>query len=404
MVSPSPDFVARVAEHEPGLRGRWRRFWGPPEQFLLDAGKQGELLIARIRVGLTGVLLLIPIANMLLTPAELRQHAIGGAITLTAFVLSIGVYVMVARDRRERWLPLATSFFDVTFISAANLSFAFISDPHVVVNSKVTFDTYFLALGGTALRYDKRVALLAGVLAMVQFAAVTLFVVFNFPLDREPPGGAYGVFLWSDQVSRLILLVTATVLNVYIVRGIQKQRELSNADPLTGVFNRRFFDDYFASEIERAARFRSRIAIAMIDVDWFKQFNDRFGHAAGDVALKKVARALQLAVRRSDLVARYGGEEFVVLLRETDMHQAMERVEQMRQAIQSDAHVIGGARPVYITVSAGVSTWPSDGSTVSDLVATADRRMFEAKEAGRNRVVGPAGVQVPATLPVAGDL
>jgi diguanylate cyclase (GGDEF)-like protein len=389
MPSPSPESIAQLPDVPRGLGARWRGFWEPPEQFLLDAGKQGELLIARIRVALAGVLLLIPISNLLLAPGERRQHLTGGAITLAALVLSIGVYAMVVRDRRERWLPLATSFFDVSFVSAANLSFAFITDPHVVVNSKITFDTYFIALGATALRYDKRVALLAGVLAMLQFSAITVYVYASFPLDTVTASGNYGVFQWSDQVSRLILLATATVLNVYIVRGIQRQRELSNADPLTGVFNRRFFDDYFASEMARAVRFNSRMAVAMIDVDHFKQFNDRFGHAAGDRALKNVARALQLAVRRSDLVARYGGEEFVVLLRETDAEQAMDRVEQIRQAIQKESHTFGDSRPVHITVSAGVASWPADGITVGDLVATADRRLFEAKEAGRNRVVGP---------------
>ena len=390
MPSPSPEVVSRILDLEPGLRGRWRRFWAPPEQFLLDAGKTGELLIARIRVALTGVLLFIPLTNLLLGPGgERQQHFTGLVITLTAFVFSLGVYGMVTRDRRERWLPMATALFDVTFISAANLAFAFTSDPHVVVNSKITFDTYFIAIGATALRYDKRVALLTGLVAMIEFSLVIWFVYLTFPLVTQPPAGAYGVFLWSDQVSRLILLATATALTVYVVRGIQKQRELSNADPLTGVFNRRFFDDYFSSEIARAARFRGRMAVAMIDVDWFKQFNDRFGHAAGDIALKKVARALQLAVRRSDLVARYGGEEFVVLLRETDAEQALERVEQIRQAVQSEAHQIGDARPVHITVSAGVACWPQDGSTVGDLVATADRRLFEAKDAGRNRVIGP---------------
>ena len=201
------------------------------------------------------------------------------------------------------------------------------------------------------------------------------------PIANDDPPGFTTVFTEA--------FATATALNVYVVRGIQKQRELSNADPLTGLFNRRFFDDYFSSEISRAARFQGRMSVAMIDVDWFKQFNDRFGHAAGDVALRKVARALQLAVRRSDLVARYGGEEFVVLLRETDPGQALDRVEQIRQAVQSEVHQIGDARPVHITVSAGVASWPQDGSTVGDLVAAADRRLFEAKDAGRNRVIGP---------------
>lgn len=393
MPSPSPVAVAVISEQDRGFRSRWRRFWAPPEQFLLDAGTTGEALIGRIRILLTGVLLLIPISNLVLgPPGQFREHLIGLALTGVAFVSSLGLYILILQDRRQTWLPMATAIFDVTFISLANFTYAFVSDPHVTVNSKVTFDTYFIALGATCLRFDKRVALVAGLVTMAQFGAIVVFVHGAFALQMTPEDtntfNPYGRFQWSDQISRLILLATATALCVYIVRGIQRQRELSNADPLTGVFNRRFFDDYFASEMDRAARFGSQVSVAMIDVDHFKQFNDRFGHAAGDVVLRRVAEALQQAVRRSDLVARYGGEEFVVLFREAAPEQALELVERIRDTIQTVSHTIGDNRPVHVTVSAGVASWPSEGRSVGDLIATADRRLFEAKEAGRNRVVG----------------
>ena len=369
------------------------RFWDAPEQFLLDAGKDGELLIARLRVGLTLALLLVPVANLLwAAPSEREQHIVGFFVTLTACALSVVVYVMVSRDRRQRWLPLATSVFDVSLITLAQIIFAYVQDPLVVANSKVTFDTYFIALAGTCLRYDKRVALLAGLMAMAQFLGTIVFITTQFHLDTLAIGSAYGRFQWSDQISRLVLLGTATALNVYIVHGIQKQRKLSTADPLTGTFNRRFFDDYLRNEVARAARYGSSPAVAMIDVDHFKQFNDRFGHAAGDQALKRVARALELAVRRSDLVARYGGEEFVVVLRESTAEQALDRMEHIRRAIAAEPIVVSdsGAATVTaaLTVSVGVATWPSDGRSASDLLAAADRRLFAAKGAGRNCVVG----------------
>jgi diguanylate cyclase (GGDEF)-like protein len=247
------------------------------------------------------------------------------------------------------------------------------------------------------------VALVAGLTAIVQYAATILFYHGTVPLEMMPGNDSifnpYGRFQWSDHVSRVILLATATALSVYVVAGIQRQRQLSNADALTGVYNRRFFDDYFATEVERAMRFRGTVAIAMVDVDYFKQFNDRFGHAAGDQALRGVAVTLQRAVRRSDLVARYGGEEFVILFREASLDQAVALVEEIRREIQSTPHEIGDARPVHVTVSAGVASWPEDGPTVGDLLATADRRLFTAKDAGRNRVVGrvaapPAAVGV----------
>ena len=377
----------------PAVRGH---FWEAPEQFLLDAGKEGELLIARVRVALTLALMLVPIANLLWAPAgERQQHVAGFFVTLAACVLSAGVYLLVSRDKRQRWLPLATSLFDISLVTLAQLIFAFVQDPYVVVNSKVTFDTYFIALGATCLRYDRRIAFIAGVVAMAQFGGTILYVVTHFSLDAAGGASPYGRFQWTDQFSRLVLLATATALNVYIVGGIQKQRRLSTADPLTGTFNRRFFDDYLRNELARATRYGSALAVAMIDIDHFKQLNDQYGHAAGDRALRQVARALELAVRRSDLVARYGGEEFVVILRESTAQQAMERVEHLRESIAAESLVVAGSAAVpvivNVTVSVGLATWPADGRNAIDLLAEADRRLFAAKNAGRNRVVGPPG-------------
>jgi diguanylate cyclase (GGDEF)-like protein len=341
-------------------------------------------------VWLTLVLLLVPILNLSwAAPDERKQHLMGFYITLAAFLLSCVVYLMVRQDRRQPWLPMATAIFDVSAVTLAQIVFAFVSDPQVVVNSKITFDVYFVALAGTCLRYDKRVALVAGVAAMIQFAATIGWIALAFPLDTVGGVTAYGRFQWSDQLSRLIMLTAATSLNVFIVSGIQTQKKLSNADPLTGVFNRRFFDDYLRNELARATRHNAALSVVMIDVDHFKQFNDRYGHAVGDQALCQVARSLESAIRQSDLIARYGGEEFVLILRESAAAHAMERVEYIRRTIAAEQLVTGDGRPKRITVSAGVASWPIDGQTPSDLLAEADRRLFLAKAAGRNCVIGP---------------
>lgn len=367
-----------------------QRWWEAPEQYLLDAGREGELIIAKVRVALTAVLIGIPLINLTLAaPQERTHHVIGLAVNGTAFALACGVLWLVKRDRRQPWLPMATSLFDVTLITLAQVIFALQTDPQTVVNSKVTFETYFIALGGTCLRYDKRVALGAGVVAMVQFLATIVWVTHSFPIDTVGLTSVYGRFQWADQYSRLVLLGCATALNVFIVDGIQKQRRLSNADALTGVFNRRFFDDYLQREVARATRAERPLAVAMVDVDLFKQFNDRFGHGPGDQALQRVARTLQLAVRRSDLVARYGGEEFVVILHDSTAQQAMERLEQLRQAVSRKDVLPDRPEPTRVTVSIGVADRPHDGETALEILAEADRRLFAAKEAGRNRVVGP---------------
>ena len=372
-------------------------FWERPEQILLDAGKEGELVIARIRVAVIGMLLLVPIAGGIEAIRAGREiHWIGFAVTAVAFVLSCGILFTVSRDQRQRWLPLATSLFDVSFITLTQLLYAYMVNPMVLLNNRLTFDTYFVALVGTCLRFDKRVALIAGLTAIAQFVCSVLLVVHHFDIATVGDVAGYGRFQVSDQFSRVILLGAVTALDVYIVSGLQRQRRLSNADALTGAFNRRFLDHFLRHELARAARHKTALAVAMVDVDRFKQLNDNFGHAAGDRMLKHIAQTLEAAVRRTDLVARYGGEEFVVVLPESNAEQAVMRMERIRETIEGSALTLDKNRSrssspsMRVTVSIGVASWAQDGEGAQELIASADRRMYEAKKLGRNRTVGPA--------------
>jgi len=377
----------------PTLGARIGRFLKRPDEFLIDAGKTGELVIGRIRIASLLALLLVPLVSLTFGSPERRsQHPVGVLLTAAALLGSVLVYLAARRDRLHPLLPFVTSLFDVSLVSFALFVYAYAVDSRAAVNSLVTFPTYFLALGATCLRYDPRVALAAGVGAILQYSAIVGFVRGSFALVTEAQSALpYGRFDWESQISRVLLLAAATALNVYIVVGMQRQRRLSTSDPLTGIFNRRFFDDHLTNEIQRSARYERPFAIAMIDVDHFKRFNDAHGHLAGDRALRTVARLIQRAIRRSDIVARYGGEEFVVILPESDARQAGERVEQIRRDIEAETHSIGRhAPPARLTVSAGIASWPADGPDGESLTARADERLFEAKNAGRNRVVGPS--------------
>jgi len=372
-----------------------RPFWERPEQYLLDAGSEGERLIAKVRVALTFVLLLVPVSDLLTARREGRPlHFIGFAVTLAACILSVGIYHVVASDRRQRWLPLATSLFDVSFITLTLLLYGLLVGPVVLLNNRLSFDTYFLALGGTCLRFDKRVALLAGLAAMLQWIGSVAIVLVHFGSAAWVVDDLYGRFAWSDAISRVILLATATALNVFVVRGIERQRTLSTSDGLTGVYNRRFLDDALHRELARAMRSAEALSVAMIDVDHFKQFNDTFGHAAGDRVLRAVAQALSKSVRRTDIVARYGGEEFTIILPGSTAAEAVAKLDAIRETIAGDGMVLGwsGARTqsARVTVSAGVASWTAEmGDSEAALIAAADARLYEAKEKGRNRVVGP---------------
>lgn len=163
--------------------------------------------------------------------------------------------------------------------------------------------------------------------------------------------------------------------------------ELAGTDALTGVPNRRGFDERLETEWRRALREGDVLAAAMIDVDLFKSFNDRYGHVAGDLCLKRVAGALREALRRpGDLVARVGGEEFCAVLPGTDLVGAVTIAEAMRQAVSAQTIPHAGNPRHVVTVSVGVAAVRPSGGDPLRLVAAADGALYVAKAAGRDRV------------------
>jgi len=169
----------------------------------------------------------------------------------------------------------------------------------------------------------------------------------------------------------------------------QKLLYLSSLDGLTGIANRRSFDESLDREWRRGIRYNTSLSLIMIDVDFFKAYNDTYGHQAGDDCLKQVAGALRSVVRRpGDLVARYGGEEFVVILPGTHLEGALVVAEALRVAVETlKIHHAGSELSRQITISLGVATTvPSRGSSPAALVAAADQALYKAKQEGRNRV------------------
>jgi diguanylate cyclase (GGDEF)-like protein len=163
---------------------------------------------------------------------------------------------------------------------------------------------------------------------------------------------------------------------------------LAQRDGLTGLSNRRHFDELFVQEFQRACRQELPLALVMIDVDNFKAYNDRYGHPAGDECLRSVCATVAAALRRpGDHVARYGGEEIVVLLPATDVRGAMLVAEKVRSAVATLAIEHLGSDKRVVTISSGVSgKIPFEGDTPAHLLSTADRALYRAKRAGRNCV------------------
>jgi diguanylate cyclase (GGDEF)-like protein len=178
--------------------------------------------------------------------------------------------------------------------------------------------------------------------------------------------------------------------NISLALGNQKLREKlrdqSIRDPLTGLFNRRYLEEALELDLARAVRNGLPVSLIMGDVDHFKQFNDRFGHDAGDLVLKRTAEVMRVRIRKGDLACRYGGEEFLMLLHGAGLAEARERAETIREAIKLMEVSFRGQALGQVTISLGIATYPEHATDGEALITAADAAMYAAKHSGRDRV------------------
>ena len=343
--------------------------------------------MAIARLVIIGLLLITPIEKTILEPDNI-VYSLGFYVTAGAFFFALAVYVLMRRGRYGPWVGIVSSCFDVSLVTMALVLFYAVAGPMAALGSKVTFEVYFLALAATALRYDGRICAIAGGLAMAQYGGIWAWAAAHVDLDSMAPDLNSGSFVAADQVTRLILLGSATAITLLLVSRAQKLQHEASTDSLTSVANRAHFDRRIHAEFERARRYRRPLAIALIDVDHFKQFNDIHGHPVGDTVLITVATLLGRNLRRSDVLARYGGEEFAFVMPETTLEGALIKIELIRRTIESTSlDLPDGREPSRLTISAGISAFPADGETVDLLIAVADDRLLLAKRSGRNQVL-----------------
>lgn len=162
-----------------------------------------------------------------------------------------------------------------------------------------------------------------------------------------------------------------------------RTRYLSLTDALTGLYNRRHFDNTVEREFMRSKRYGGDLSLAIIDIDFFKKVNDTYGHLCGDYVLKEVAYLIMDNFRKTDFVFRYGGEEFVVILTETDIKSSQIPLERLRKKIEEYPFVFNG-QPLHITISTGVSS--NNAEDMETFLDNADKALYRAKQAGRNRI------------------
>jgi diguanylate cyclase (GGDEF)-like protein len=185
------------------------------------------------------------------------------------------------------------------------------------------------------------------------------------------------------------LMVHGDILDTQWQQQISQANVLASSDGLTHIANRRRFDEYLTEQWEKMARANAPISIILCDIDFFKQYNDTYGHPAGDECIKQVVRALNSTIlRTTDLLARYGGEEFAAILPQTNLSQALKVAQRMQEAIaQLKIPHSASAAGSYITISIGVaSTVPFEPNLASLLLDEVDRRLYDAKRQGRNYI------------------
>ncbi|HEX4959606.1 MAG TPA: GGDEF domain-containing protein [Thermoanaerobaculia bacterium] len=368
----------------------WRRVWSAPEQEISSAGFGGELLVAGLRLLVFIFLLFFPLRELLLQKREgslgIDAWALLAAATL-GLGLSLVLYSATTRHWGRGWIGFASGLLDVTLVSSVLALSLLLERPHEATNNLAVFPVYFLAIAATSLRYDARICLLAGFLAVAQYLGILLYADWRWNLATP---SIYGQFHWSTQLWRMAQLVGATALAATLVVRSRELRLLSTRDRFTGLLNRAVFSEQLEREIAFARREDGRFAVAMIDIDHFKKFNDTYGHAGGDEALQSVAKTLRESCRATDVVARYGGEEFALVLPGVMSGRATDLLERIRRVLAvKPIKIPNRSKPVSLTVSIGVALWPDDGNNAAEILQCADQRLYQAKSQGRDRVVGP---------------
>ena len=249
-------------------------------------------------------------------------------------------------------------------------------------------------------------AVTAGIIIAALVLIVGLFTYEDaghghlLPVAEEYLAGALAGLTASLAVQIVLNSRAATRRERHLVRTAAELREtsaeldrLARTDGLTGIANRRAFFDVLGVEFRRSRRYGRELSVLMLDLDHFKQVNDRWGHPFGDEVLRQTAVLIARDVRESDIVGRYGGEEFAVALPETGQEQAVLVGEKLRLALEahefrSEDQPGVGHPPVRLTISVGVASLPvADDQDEYELIGRADQALYEAKRSGRNRVV-----------------
>jgi diguanylate cyclase (GGDEF)-like protein len=254
---------------------------------------------------------------------------------------------------------------------------------------------------------DVTLVLVVGLLLFIGLGAYLLGLTLVRPLDLLTGGASkvaagdlevdlpvlsgsevgYLTEVFNDMVARLRQgREELAAINKTLRKKNKELHELSITDSLTGLYNRKHLMETLDNEVARSKRHKHDFAVLVVDIDDFKEYNDTYGHLAGDDVLSRLAKVFKESVRSCDYVARYGGEEFILVLPEIGPQDGVKAAERIRKKVVKEKFAVDG-KPIQVTVSVGVASYPKDGDESQAIIRHADAALYKAKESGRNQVV-----------------
>ncbi|MBT8142425.1 MAG: GGDEF domain-containing protein [Gammaproteobacteria bacterium] len=365
------------------------KYMSAPDTALMLIAAGGERMAATIRIVLVAILclgLLLVAISQDVVPFEVYVGLIAAS---SALLIALALLYFSKTETHISFRHYLITATDTTLVTLALFFFAISGKPEVAINSMVVWEIYLLLIIVSCLYFDVRVCITAGLSSIIQYALILVWVTSNWDMTQNIPASDSNVFSgisWYIQYSRFLLMVCATLIAIGIVVRCRRLLTLSGTDPLTGLDNRRVLEVRLSQEISRALRESTVTSVAYLDIDHFKKLNDKFGHAAGDQALKVFADSLKSHMRAEDIISRWGGEEFVIVFPNTDKHKAKQLIERIQDALKQ-APISFPKGKATLEFSAGIAQFSDDGMHQAELIHKADNCLKLAKETGRDKVL-----------------
>ncbi len=374
------------ASHPPQehpLRSAWRWISAPLVPVQTVAGRRRRLLawVLITLFTLTAVMVVLLLFGPLLSPALRSQY--------TPFILGLDVVLMIAYGLNAAGRYRAAAALTVVCATLAPWG-SVVIDPAVLRGDFVPLAYATLSVMLCSILFSPPITAFLAVLQLAGYVVIAL---------TDPAGASLN---WPSLLALLVFVSVLSILSSAVTRDnvadLDRQRlkllesearlrELSVRDHLTQLFNRRYLEETLEREIRRSLRAHYTIGVILFDLDQFKQVNDTWGHAAGDLLLKHIGRLSLEHIRGGDIACRYGGDEFVLVLPEASRNATRQRAEVLRQAVR-DVRLEYGGQPVgTITISVGIGMYPQHGAHGDELLRSADEALYRAKQAGRDAVV-----------------